>query len=1032
MLQALVTFSLRFRGVIVALACLVFGYGIYIVYHSRYDVYPEFSPPRVVVQTEAPGLAPEEVEALVTHPLESALDGAPDLRSIRSQSTQGLSVITATFEDRTDIYRDRQMVTERLTEASSRLPVGVQAPTLGPLTSSTSLSLIIGLTSKTKSPMEVRTFADWTLRPRLLSAPGVARVGVFGGDIEQYQIQLLPGRLAAYKLSIEDVIAAAKNATGVRGAGFLDTGNQRILVQTHGQAVSPEMLGNAILRGGTGASVRLRDVAQVVRAAAPPIGGALINGQPGVILEVSSQYGQNTLAVTASVEKLLDGMRPAISAAGMTLTPALFRPADFITAAVGNLGRSLLLGGLLVSVVLFLFLFNARIAFISLTAIPLSLLIAVIVLYYTGGSLNTLTLGGLAIAIGEVVDDAIIDVENIHRRLTERKINDTAKTSVLQVIRAASLEVRSAVVYATFIVVCVFLPVVALSGVQGRLFRPLAFTYIIAIIASLLVALTLTPALSFLLLPKAIRDEKEPRGVTWLKRKYLRILTAANDHRWLALVSAVVLFVLAGALVPFFGGGFLPELHEGHFIAHTLFLPGTSLSESERMGARISNELLKNPSVASVTQQIGRAELADDTQGTEYSEFHIKLRPNADQEKAESEIRQTFAGLPGFSFSMNSFLAERMEEILSGSTAQVVIKVFGDNLDTLDQKAREIAATLGGVKGAADVQLQFPPGTPEVSIYLRPDRLAEFGFRPVDVLSDVQAAYQGVIAAQVYQGIRVVDVVAILNARARTNPDSVGSLLIESPAGVRVPLDQIADVSLTSGRSVIAHDGTSRVQLVTCNVRGRDPNSFVADAHRAIEARVRFPAGTYALFTGESEASRAAQQEIFLYSLAALIGIVLLLYMALGNLRNLALALANLPFALVGGVLAAFMTGGFITVGSMVGFVTLFGITTRNSIMMISHFEHLVTHEGMEWGQAAAFRGASERLVPIVMTALVTGLGLLPLALGSGAPGREIEGPMAVVILGGLFTSTGLNLLLLPMLCLRYGRFDKDQSTNEF
>jgi CzcA family heavy metal efflux pump len=977
-------------------------------------------------------LAPEEVEALVTHPVESALNGSPNLSSIRSQSTQGLSVVTATFEDKTDIYRDRQMVTERLTEAASRLPVGVQAPTLGPLTSSTSLSLIVGLTSKTRTPMQIRTFADWTLRPRLLGAPGVARVAVFGGDIEQYQIQLIPGRLAAYKLSIEDVIAAAQNATGVRGAGFIDTGNQRILVQTHGQAFSPEMLGDAILRGTSGASVRLRDVAHVVRAPAPPIGGALINGRPGVILEVSSQYGQNTLAVTDGVEKLLNGMQPAISAAGMNLTPALFRPADFISAAVSNLGRSLVLGGLLVSVVLFLFLFNARIAFISLTAIPLSLLIAVIVLYYTGGSLNTLTLGGLAIAIGEVVDDAIIDVENIHRRLRERATDENAKPSVLQVIRAASLEVRSAVVYATFIVVCVFLPVVALSGVQGRLFRPLAFTYIVAILASLLVALTLTPALSILLLPKAIREEKEPRGVTWLKNKYMRVLTTANDHRPLALISATALFLLAGVTVPFFGGGFLPELHEGHLIAHTVFLPGTSLAESERMGARISDALLKIPSVASVAQQIGRAELTDDTEGTEYSEFHIKLRPNADQENAESEIRKTFGGFPGFSFSMNSFLAERMEEILAGSTGQVVIKVFGDNLDTLDQKADEIAAALGGVRGAADVQLQFPPGTPEISIQLRPDRLAEFGFRPADVLKDVQAAYQGVIASQVYQGIRVVDVVAILGPKARTNPDSVGSLLIESPAGVRVPLDQIAAVSLTSGRSVIAHDGTTRVQVITCNVRGRDLTSFVADARKTIEGHIRFPAGTYALFSGESEARSAAQQELLLYSFAGLIGIVLLLYMALGNVRNLGLALANLPFALVGGVLAAFITGRYITVGSLVGFVTLFGITTRNSIMMISHFEHLVVQEGMEWGRAAAFRGASERLIPILMTALVTGLGLLPLALGSGAPGREIEGPMAIVILGGLLTSTALNLLLLPMLCLRYGRFEKDQASEAF
>lgn len=1031
MLQALVTFSLRFRGVIVSLACLVLGYGIYITFQSRYDVYPEFAPPRVVIQTEAPGLSPEDVEALVTRPIESALNGVPDLSTLRSQSAQGLSVVTTTFQDRSDIYRDRQMVTERLTAASAQLPIGVRAPSLAPLTGSTSLALIIGLISKTKSPMEVRTFADWTLRPRLLGAPGVARVAVFGGEVEQYQIQLLSDRLAAYKLSIQDVIAAAQRATGLRGAGFIETGNEHVLIQTQGQSLTPDELGSVIIRGEAGATIRLRDVAHVVAASSPSIGGAVVNGQPGVILEVSSQYLQNTLSVTSAVDQVLNDMRPAITAAGMELSPSLFRPADFITAAVRNLGHSLLIGGVLVAVVLFLFLFNARIAFISLTAIPLSLLTAVIVLYYSGQSLNTLTLGGLAIAIGEVVDDAIIDVENIHRRLKSRAKGEGGSQSLLQLIRAASLEVRSAVVYATFIVVLVFLPIVALSGVQGRLFRPLAFSYIAAILSSLLVALTVTPALSYYLLPQDAKEETEPRGVIWLKTHYLRVLKATGRRQNLAIGGAAFLFLLSLAIVPFLGGGFLPEMHEGHFIAHVLFLPGTSLDESQRMGTRISKELLGNHDIVSVTQQIGRAELADDTQGTEYSEFHIKLRGGADHEDTEKAIRRTFTSFPGFSFTMNSFLAERMEEVLAGTNGQVVVKLFGNDLETLDEKAREVSTVLSGIRGAADVQLQSPPGIPELAVKLNPERLAEFGFQPVTVLEDIQAAYQGTTATQIYQGTRIIDVAVILDASARTNIASVQTLMLQSPSGVRVPLGTLADVTLTSGRSAVTHDGASRVQVITCNVRDRDLNSFVADLRNAIASKVQFPSGTYPLITGEYEARRAAQHEIILYSSVALIGIVLLLYMALGNTRNLLIALANLPFALVGGVFAVSLTGGFVTVGSLVGFITLFGITTRNSIMMISHFEHLVSEEGLPWDIGVAYRGAVERLLPIVMTALVAGLGLLPLALGTGAPGKEIEGPMAIVIVGGLITSTALNLLLLPALCLRFGRFGMINETGD-
>jgi CzcA family heavy metal efflux pump len=1028
MLRSLISFSLRFRGVIVGLSCLVLGYGVYVTLHSKYDVYPEFAPPRVEVQTEAPGLSPEEVEALVTRPIENALNGAPGLDTMRSQSIQGLSVITLIFRDRVDIYRARQMVSERLSQAAARLPAGVEPPNLAPLTGSTSLMLIVGLTSQQRSLMALRTFADWVLRPRLLGVPGVARVTVFGGDIRQIQIQVVPEKLAHYDSSIEEVLASARQATGLRGAGFVETANQRIVLQSTSQSVNAAGIGAAILRSRNGATVMLRDVAHVEDAPAPAIGGATVNGQPGVLVEVSSQFGENTIEVTNGVEKELTAMRPAIAAANIQMNPALFRPANFIDIAIRNLSTSLLLGGVFVGIVLFLFLFNLRIAFISLTAIPLSLLVSIIVLYYAGESLNTLTLGGLAIAIGEVVDDAIIDVENINRRLRESREQLNFQT-VFRIIQSASLEVRSAVVYATFVVAAVFIPVVALSGVQGRLFRPLGFTYVVAILSSLVVALTITPALCFMLLPKAAA-KKEPRSLAWLKLHYLRVLEFTIAWRGLLWAGALLVSVAAAATLPFFGGAFLPDLHEGHFIVHTASLPGTALSETTRLGRNISNELLKIPTVDSVAQQIGRAALADDTAGTNYSEFHVKLKPSqgSDGTRIEDQIRATSSRFPGLAVSIKPFLTERMEEILSGSPGAVVVKVFGDNLDTLDQKAREVSAAIASVRGAADVQISSPPGIPEVAIRLRPERLAQFGFQPVAVLDILQTAYQGTPVSQVYEGNRITDVTVILDPAVRDDPERIGSLQLESLSGLRVKLDDLADIFMTNGRSLISHDGASRLQVVTCNVRGRDPASFVSEAEHIVSQKISFPSGTYALFSGTAEASTNAQHEIILYSVVAIVGIILLLYVVYGNIRNLALTLANLPFALVGGVVAAFLTGGYLTVGSLVGFITLFGITMRNSIMMVSHFEHLVTKEGMSWGREAAFRGASERLVPILMTALVTALGLLPLALGSEAPGREIEGPMAIVILGGLLTSTLLNLLLLPSLALRYGRFQARQA----
>jgi len=1025
MLSAMVQFSLHFRGVVIALAVVLLGYGLYTLSLATYDVFPEFAPPQVVIQTEAPGLAPEQVEVLVTQVLENTLNGLAGIASLRSGSVQGLSVVTVTFHPSSDIYRDRQAVAERLASLVGQFPQGVQAPVMTPLTSSTSVVLVLGLTSATRSLMEVRTTADWMVKQRLLVVPGVAKVVVFGGEVKELQIQVHPDRLIQYNLALEEVLAAARRATGVRGAGFIETANQRILLQTQGQSLAPEQLAQTVLVHHNGANVTLGEVAQVVEAPEPPIGAAAIMGEPGVILLVSSQYGANTLAVTQQVEQALEELRPTLDAQGMLLTPDLFRPATFIQTATDNVRSSLFIGAALVIVVLSLFLFNVRTAAISCTAIPLSLLTGVMVLEYLGFSLNTMTLGGLAIAIGEVVDDAVIDVENILRRLRENRHLEHPQPP-LRVVYDASIEVRSAVVYATFAVVLVFLPILTLSGVAGRLFAPLGLTYILAILASLLVALTVTPALCLVLLGhRQVQEEASP-VVRWLQARYRAVLQQV-ERSPRTVIGGVVLFTAAGlAALPFFGGGFVPELQEGHLIVHMSAVPGTSLHESLRLGRQVTLELLKIPYVRSVAQRVGRAEKADDILGTHDSEFEVALKPllEVEAELVQAGIRRVLAPFVGVNFAMNTFLTERIEETLSGFTASVVINIFGNDLDLLDRKAQEVARMVGSIPGAADLQVQSPLGTPQLVVQLRKGDLLRWGFDPVDVLETIRTAYQGNTVGQIYDGNRVVDVSVILAPHQRRTIGDVGLLPLRNQAGTYVRLYQLADIYETSGRYVILHEGARRVQTVTCNVAGRDLNSFVADAQKTLRASVELPPGTYVAFSGATAAQAQSRRDLLVHSSLAGLGIIVLLSMVLENVRNLLLVLINLPFALVGGVLAVFAAGGGLSLGSLVGFVTLFGITLRNSLMMISHYEHLVAVEGMTWGLAAAMRGASERLAPILMTALVTALGLLPLAIGSGAPGHEIEGPMALVILGGLITSTALNLLVLPTLALRYGRFE--------
>jgi CzcA family heavy metal efflux pump len=1023
MLQAIVHWSIHNRVVVVVLAALLIGVGLFATTNARLDVFPEFAPPQVVVQTECPGLSAAEVEQLVTLPIEMAVQGISRLDVLRSKSVQGLSVVEVVFLGGTDIYRARQQVAEKLAELAGQLPLGVKPPRLAPLTAATGRLLTVGFTSKKLSLLELRDRIQWNVRPLILRVQGVAQVTIYGGDVRQFQVQVSPEALAARHLTLSDVLDATRQASGIKGAGFLENDRQRLILRTEGQVRSAAELGDTVIVASEGTPVRLKDVAKVTEGAEPKFGDAAINGEQGVTLVIFRQLEGDTPDVTRRVEAELERLKAGLERQGIEYHPALFRQANFIQAAIGNVRTSLLIGALLVAIVLFVFLYNWRTALISLMAIPLSLLTAVIVLWTQGISLNTLTLGGLAIAVGEVVDDAIIDVENIFRRLFENSRLAEPRPAGA-VVLSASLEVRSAVVYATFIVVLVFVPVFFLSGLQGRLFAPMAQAYVLAVLASLGIALTVTPALALILLPRG-GESREPPLLKRIQAGYDRLLRTIDREFLLAGTCALVLLAAAIYALFNFGGKFLPELRENHFVVHMRGLPGTSLEQSIAAGKRVTGDLLAIDMVRSVGQQAGRAELGEDTWGVEYSELEVDLKEFGaeDIEKVEREIKEKLTRVPGFNFEVFPFLSERIMETLSGTPQPVVIKIIGDDLNKIGAIAQDIANLLDQIKGHDNVLVEKQTGNPELVVRIRAGDLARFGLRNQHILDAVHSAYQGAEVGQVFDRNRIVDMMVILDPVARKDPQEVANLWLSVPEGSkiedrgskRIQLKQVADVYLSDGRFLISHEGGLRRQQVTCNVQGRDVESFAAEARKKIN-ELTLPEDISLVFAGESEAAQATQRELLLLSLAVIAGILLLLWLAFGSIRNVLLILVNLPFALVGGIAAVYLNGGVRDVGSLIGFVTLFGITTRNGIMMVSHWQHLHEVEGMPWGSELIFRGARERLAPVLMTALVTGLGLLPIALGSGEAGREIEGPMAMVILGGLFTSTALNLFLLPVI----------------
>jgi CzcA family heavy metal efflux pump len=1018
MLATIVRGSLANPRIVTALSLLIALLGVGALLTARLDVFPDFAPPHVLVQAEAPGLDATQVESLVTRPLEDLLSGAENVEAVRSTSSQGLAAIQVVFGRDSDPYLQRQVITERLADAAALLPAGVGPPLLSPLSSSMEYLLHFGFTSERLSPLELRDLVRWTLKPQILGVPGVAQAQIFGGDSRERQLLVEPVQLAALGVGLEDVFEAARRGTQMTGGGYLESDTQRIVLQAQPPGTSLDELAQTVLASRGGAPIRLSDVAQVRDGAAPRFGDAIIGAHPGILVETSTQYGANTLDVTRELERRLQGLVPALAQRGVQYHPALLRPASFIESAIGKLRNSLAIGALLVVVLLLLTLRDWRGALISFGAIPVSLLATVWILSLGGWSLNTMSLGGLVVALGVVVDDAVIDVENITRRRRAAAAGVPPDALLLD----ASLEVRRPVFFATAAVAVAFLPILMLSGLQGAFFRPLATAFLLAVGLSLLVAMSATPALCALLM-QGYLPRAEPAWLRRAKRWQQRAIARLAPRAPLVL-AAILLSGAAGlALLPLLGARLLPDFRENYLIAHAALRPGISLTETSRVGERIAARLVAIPGVKSVAEQIGRAENGQDPDAPNKSEFEIQLDParGVTIEQLESRVRAVFDQFPNQLVEIYSVLAERIGETLSGEVAPFFVSVFGPDLDRDDEVAGEIATLLRQRRESGTVRLEVPPRQPELQVRLRPGQLSLYGLQAADVLGVLNAAYHGTEVAQLNESDRSVPVVVRI-AAAGASPEDVRELRVRGRDGLMVPLADVATLTMVSARSLIEHQDGLRRQVVIASPTTSDQAGFARAAQQVIAAHVKLPPNVFLRYGGTAPAQAAAARELLWHCAAALVLIVLLLALAFGHSRHVLLVLAALPSTLIGGVAAVALAGGTLSLGAMVGFVALFGMAARNTILLISHYEHLVSVEGAPWGVATALRGAEERLTPVLLTALLTALALLPVALQSRAPGHEIEGPMAVVILGGLVSSTFVSLVLVPPLAARWLR----------
>jgi CzcA family heavy metal efflux pump len=1024
-MKRLIQWSIDHDAIVLVFSLLLFAGGVWTAREMPVDVFPDLTAPTVTILTEGRGMAPDELESLVTFPLESAINGASGVRRVRSATAVGIAVVWVEFDWGTDIFAARQVVAEKLSLVSAALPPQVERPILAPISSIMGEILFFAISSEADEPLELRTVVDTLVRRRLLAVPGVSQVTPIGGAERQFQIVAQPDRLRANGVSLSDLLVAARGASRNTSAGIFTDGPQEYVLQTIGRARTAEDIGESVVALRGSRSVLIRDVAEVREGGALRRGEGSRSGRPAVIIGVQKQPGANTIELTSRLDAQLDELQAELPA-GMSIDRRIFRQADFIEVAVRNVVHALRDGGLLVIAVVLLFLANFRAAAITLTAIPLSLAAAVLVLRAFGATINTMTLGGMAIAIGALVDDAIIDVENVVRRLREnRQRPEAERRSSRDIVLDATVEIRTSIVFATLIIVLVFLPVFGLTGVEGRLLTPLAFAYIVSLLASLVVAVVVTPALCVAFLPGApsIAQGHEGWVARALKRRFARDLLRALDRPLAVMAAAVVL--LAVAIVAMFrlGTTFLPDFHEGSLTIQANTLPGTSLEKSDQIGRRIEEILLAQPEVIATARRTGRAEFDEHVQGVEAAEIDVGLKDTGrPREALLAELRRGFATLPGTNVTIGQPISHRIDHMLSGTRANIAVKVFGDDLGTLRRVGEQVQAAMSRVPGVVDLSLEQQTDIPFVRFVLNRSAIARFGLNADEVAEAVEASFAGATVGRVFDRGTAFDLVVKFDPASSADFERVADLPIDTAAGGPVPLRVLADVRRELGPNMILRENVQRRIVVSANVAGRDLGGVVDDIRAAVARSVPMPAGYRVEYGGQFESGQSASRRLLALGVGVVVALFMLLVLAFGRARDALLIMLNLPLALIGGVAGVFLSGGVLSVASMIGFITLFGIATRNGIMLVSHIRHLQEAEGVVTFREAVERGAYERVIPILMTAMAAGLALIPLALGGGRTGSEIQTPMAIVILCGLVTSTLLNMVVVPTLYLRYGQ----------
>lgn len=1017
MLNKILNFSLKNRLLIIFGSILLLGYGTYTALNMEVDVFPDLTAPTVVVLTEAHGMAPEEVEKLVTFKVETSVNGATNVRRVRSSSSAGISIVWVEFEWGTDIFKARQIVAEKTASISEQLPEGVGIPALAPQSSIMGEIMIISVTSPKTDLMELRSIADWNLRPALLAIGGVSQVVVIGGDYKQYQIQALPQKMSSYNISLNELLETCKNINQNSSGGFLNEYYQEYIIRGIGRTNNIQDLGNSVIKIVNGLPIKLNDVAEIKIGPAMKIGDASLNGKPAVLLTVMKQPGTNTLALTEKIEQSISALSKNLPA-DIIINTKIFRQSDFIDASINNITKTLIEGSIFVVIVLIIFLMNTRATIISLIAIPISLVTAILTLKWLGFTINTMSLGGMAIAIGALVDDAIIDVENVFKRLKENALKPASEQkNKLEVVFNASIEVRPSVINATFIIIAAFLPLFFLSGMEGKLLIPLGIAFIVSLFASLIVAVTLTPVLCSYLLTSSkilLKEAKENKFLVFINKRYRYLLEKSLKVKYAIVFSTIALFVISLIIMVNLGRSFLPEFNEGSLVISAITLPGTSLEESNKMGNSIEQTLLSIPEIQTTTRRTGRAELDEHAQGVNASEIDapFKLKDRSRDEFME-DLRDKLRGFTSVNITIGQPIGHRIDHMLSGTRANIAIKLYGENLNQLFTTANDIKNKIQNIEGLVDISVEQQIEIPQIQIKAKREMLAGYGIPISHFVEFIDVAFAGEKVSQIFEGNKSYDLILRFENPANNNIESIKNTLIDTYNGQKVPLYYVADIVSASGPNTINRENVQRKIVVSTNVAGKDQRSAVEEIQKVINYDVKLPEGYRIEYGGQFESEAEASKTLLIMSALSLFIIILLLYQEFKDIKISVIVLINLPLALIGGMFAILFTSQIISIPSIIGFITLFGIATRNGILLISRYTAL-KEEGVDLYERI-IRGSLDRLNPILMTALAAGLALIPLAIAGEEPGNEIQSPMAKVILGGLLTSTFLNLIVVPI-----------------